>query len=121
MLTGGGYGPAMKNSQSHDRSIPHARLFSKKLRTLRTDYHIALLLKQNLELKALVRALAERLLRDLPPRESRRMLHEVLQDQRRMVNEAMGRHAIQEAETVDELIEMLQEIDQCDARRAKNR
>src|SRR5690625_1497066 len=110
-----------KAPASHDRTIPHARLFRRRLPTLRSDYHTALLLKQNLELKALVRALAERLLHDLPPRESRRLLHEILQDQRRIVNEAMGRHAIQEAETVDELLAMLDEIDQSDARRTRNR
>lgn len=110
-----------RESNSQERTIPHARLFGKRLRSLRSDYHIALLLKQNLELKALVRAMAERLLRDLSPRESRRVLHEILEDQRRIVNEAMSRHAIQEAETVDELLAMLAEIDQADANRTLNR
>lgn len=107
----------MRESRPQERAIPHARLFRRRLRNLRSDYHIALLLKQNLELKALVRALAERVLKDLSPRESRRVLHEVLQDQRRIVNEAMCRHAIQEAETVEDLLAMLAEIDESDARR----
>src|SRR5690554_6186190 len=107
----------MRESRPQERAIPHARLFRRRLRSLRSDYHIALLLKQNLELKALVRALAERVLKDLSPRESRRVLHEVLQDQRRIVNEAMCRHAIQEADTVEDLLAMLAEIDESDARR----
>lgn len=106
---------------SQDRTVPLARLFGKRLRALKSDYHIALLLKQNLELKALVRALAERLLKGLPPRESRELLHEVLQDQRRIVNEAMSRHAIQEAESVDDLLAMLAEIEQSDKNRTSLR
>lgn len=107
-------------SRPHKRSVPHARLFGKRLRTLRSDYHIAQLLKQNLELKALVRALAEKLLRDLPPRESRKILHGVLQEQRRIYNEAVSRQAIQEAESVDELLAMLAEIEEGDSQRRKS-
>ena len=101
--------------------IPHARLFGKRLHALRSDYHIAQLLKQNLELKALVRALAERVLSGLSPRESREVLHEILQEQRRIYNEALTRHAIQEAQTVDDLLEMLHEIEESDARRSQSR
>lgn len=103
-----------RESRPHKRSVPHARLFGKRLRTLRNDYHIAQLLKQNLELKALVRALAERLLDGLPPRQSRRVLHDILQDQRRIYNEALTRQAIQEAETVDDFLAMLAEIEESD-------
>lgn len=90
--------------------IPHARLFGKHLRVLRNDVHIANLLKQNLELKALVRALAEKYLEGKSRREVRRLLHEVLLEQRRIYNEALSRHAIKEARTVDDLLQMLDEI-----------
>ncbi|GEM_PF-2777919 len=90
--------------------IPHARLFGKQLRALRSDEYIAHLLKQNLELKALVRALAEKLLDGKPPREVRRILQDVLIEQRRIYNEALTRHAIKQADNVDELLAMLDEI-----------
>ncbi|OUM98524.1 MAG: hypothetical protein BAA04_01230 [Firmicutes bacterium ZCTH02-B6] len=90
--------------------IPHARLFGKHLRALRNDAHIAHLLKQNLELKALVRAMAEKLLDGKPPREVRRILYEVLLEQRRIYNEALTRQAIRQARDVNELVAMLDEI-----------
>lgn len=90
--------------------IPHARLFGKHLRVLRNDVHIANLLKQNLELKALVRALAEKYLEGKSRREVRRMLHDVLLEQRRIYNEALSRQAIKEARSVDDLLLMLDEI-----------
>jgi len=90
--------------------IPHARLFAKHLRALRDDQHIAHLPKQNLELKALVRALAEKLLEGKSPREVRRILNEVLIEQRRIYNEALTRQAIRQAQHVDELVAMLNEI-----------
>jgi len=95
--------------------IPHARLFGKHLRALRNDQHIAHLLKQNLELKALVRALAEKLLEGKPPREVRRILHDVLLEQRRIYNEALTRQAIRQAQHVDELVAMLDEIREYDS------
>lgn len=90
--------------------VPHARLFRKHLRALRSDVHLAHLLKQNLELKALVKALAEKFLEGKSRTEVRRVLHEVLVEQRRIYNEALSRHAIKEARTVDELLLMLDEI-----------
>ncbi len=90
--------------------VPHARLFRKHLRALRNDVHLAHLLKQNLELKALVKALAEKFLEGKSRTEVRRVLHEVLVEQRRIYNEALSRHAIKEARTVDELLLMLDEI-----------
>lgn len=96
--------------------IPHARLFGKRLRMLRSDVHIAHLLKQNLELKALVRALAEKYLEGKSRAEVRRLLHEVLLEQRRIYNEALSRQAIKEARSVDELLLMLDEIRETDLR-----
>lgn len=90
--------------------IPHARLFAKRLRVLRNDAHIAHLLKQNLELKALVRALAEKYLEGKSRREVRQLLQDVLFEQRRIYNEALSRQAIKEARSVDELLLMLDEI-----------
>lgn len=94
--------------------IPHARLFGKRLRLLRNDVHIANLLKQNLELKALVRALAEKYLEGKSRAEVRRLLHDVLLEQRRIYNEALSRQAIKEARSVDELLLMLDEIRESD-------
>ncbi|HEY8418318.1 MAG TPA: hypothetical protein VIK93_09840 [Limnochordales bacterium] len=94
--------------------IPHARLFGSQLRALRNDEYIAHLLKQNLELKALVRALAEKFLEGKPPREVRRLLHEVLLEQRRIYNEALTRQAIKQARHVDDLLAMLDEIREYD-------
>ncbi|MBO8142452.1 MAG: hypothetical protein H0Z37_09820 [Firmicutes bacterium] len=90
--------------------VPHARLFGPRLRMLRNDAYIAHLLKQNLELKALVRALAEKLLDGKPPRDVRRILQDVLMEQRRIYNEALSRQAIRQARYVDELLAMLDEI-----------
>lgn len=95
--------------------IPHARLFGKRLRLLRNDVHIAHLLKQNLELKALVRALAEKYLEGKSRAEVRQLLHDVLLEQRRIYNEALSRQAIREARSVDELLLMLDEIRETDA------
>lgn len=90
--------------------IPHARLFGRRLRVLRNDVHLAHLLKQNLELKALVRALAEKYLEGRSRNEVRRLLHDVLLEQRRIYNEALSRQAIKEARSVDDLLLMLDEI-----------
>lgn len=90
--------------------IPHARLFGKRLRVLRNDVHLAHLLKQNLELKALVRALAEKFLEGKSRTEVRRLLHDVMLEQRRIYNEALSRQAIKEARSVDDLLLMLDEI-----------
>lgn len=92
--------------------VPHARLFGKRLRALRNDVHIAHMLKQNLELKALVRALAEKYLADKPREEVRTLLQEVFMEQRRIYNEALSRQAIKQARNVDDLMAMLQEIDE---------
>lgn len=95
--------------------IPHARLFSRKLRALRSDARIAQLLKQNLELKALVRAFAEKFLEGKSRAEVQKLLHEVFIEQRRIYNEVLSRQAIKEARTVDELLLMLDEIREHDA------
>lgn len=99
------------------RPIPHALLFGKRLRLLRDDRHIAHLLKQNLELKALVRAMADRLFPGRPPREVRRLVQEILVEQRRIYNEALSLHAVRRAQSVAELLAMLAEIDEVDRRR----
>lgn len=92
--------------------IPHARLFGKRLRRMQNDVHIAHLLKQNLELKALVRALSERLLEGKSRAEVRSTLQDVYAHQRRIYNETLSRQAIKQARTVDDLMAMLQEIDE---------
>lgn len=109
---------SIRPPQSPQGRIPHARLFRRRLRTLRSDAHLAELLKQNLELKALVRALAERFLEGKSRSEVQRILHEVLIEQRRIYNEALSRQAIHEARTVDELLLMLDEIREYDEREA---
>lgn len=92
--------------------VPHARLFGKRLRRLQDDAHIARLLKQNLRLKALVRALSGRLFEGKSRTEVRALLQEVLQEQRRVYNETLSRQAIKQARNVDDLMSMLQEIDE---------
>lgn len=79
---------------------------------MRNDAHIAHMLKQNLELKALVRALAEKFLADKSREEARALLQEVFIEQRRIYNEALTRQAIKQARNVDDLLAMLQEIDE---------
>ena len=101
-----------KSARSPRRRIPHARLFGKRLRRLQNDAHIARLLKQNLQLKALVRALSEKLLEGKSPSEVRVLLREVYVGQRQLYNEALGRQAIRQARNVDDLMAMLQEIDE---------
>lgn len=97
-------------SRPEKSRIPHARLFGRRLRALRNDVHIANLLKQNIELKALVHALAEKLLDGKSPREVREILRDVLPEQRRIYNETLSRQAIKEARNVDDLLVMLDEI-----------
>lgn len=109
---------SIRPPQSPQGRIPHAWLFNRRLRTLRSDeHHLAELLKQNLELKALVRALAEKFLEGKSRAEVQRILHEVFLEQRRIYNEALSRQAIHEARTVDELLLMLDEIREHDERK----
>lgn len=92
--------------------VPHARLFGKRLRALRNDVHIAHMLKQNLQLKALVRAMSEKFLADKSRQEVRSLLQEVFTEQRRIYNETLTRQAIKQARSVDDLMLMLKEIDE---------
>lgn len=92
--------------------VPHARLFGKRLRRLQNEVHIAHMLRQNLQLKALVRALTEKLIEGKSRDEVRTALREVYVEQRRIYNETLSRQAIKQARNVDDLMAMLQEIDE---------